>query len=663
MTTSRADDSPAEELQRINLDLAHLFHREPLPVSFGAQQALADSLVVCGLLGGKDVGKSTLINALAGQQISADVREVGPGTNRPVAYVHAEMVECVRQRFRPAAPTDLVEVAKHQLEGLRNIVLLDLPDFDSEFSEHAEIVGRVAPLLDRIVWVVTPRKIGDREWVRLFHEVIKDARNVHCVLNKVDELVGDDQSWFVTGARRRSPVHAGAGTAAAREDSVALRTARDDGDTPVDRATRIWSSLQSWVRETAVESGCGSSDERLFLIAAAYPEPEAFIERIGVIWADPDWRHYSADCQAVAHIAAHAHEELVRLRAALLRPISGAEAGAIKRGNQRRELCENAARIRAHYQLDTWLGLVERACDPEYLQSALAEALPEEYRQQVCRKLALSRKSDVELADGLLAERVERWPILRVVYWPLSWLVRRLGRGMARATDVRSVSGDPFYIGGRSLADRVRLLLAQFRDDHARVVQHFNLESRLPAPEHLAARVTAACETLVEDLDRQTLRDLTAAYRKPSFLSRGLLWFVLLWFPLMQPVADGLLAIAASDGALSSIRGLHQLVAVLGAGPLLRGLVLVLAIYVACLAAMYARCIRDVRRARLGANQSPTAAADEALALLESLDEILTSSIAEPLCDCWRAEREQLRTHAARLVAVERGDQTTTAAT
>ena len=45
------------ELERINLDLAALFAREPVELATGANESRGDPLVVCGLLGGKDVGK------------------------------------------------------------------------------------------------------------------------------------------------------------------------------------------------------------------------------------------------------------------------------------------------------------------------------------------------------------------------------------------------------------------------------------------------------------------------------------------------------------------------------------------------------------------------------------------------------------------------------
>ena len=57
--------STLDELQSINRELAALLSMAPADLSVGADTASRDELVICGLLGGKDVGKSTLSNALA----------------------------------------------------------------------------------------------------------------------------------------------------------------------------------------------------------------------------------------------------------------------------------------------------------------------------------------------------------------------------------------------------------------------------------------------------------------------------------------------------------------------------------------------------------------------------------------------------------------------
>ncbi len=51
----------ASQLQAINRELAAMLRTEATDLALGAETALQDDLVLCGLLGGKDVGKSTLV--------------------------------------------------------------------------------------------------------------------------------------------------------------------------------------------------------------------------------------------------------------------------------------------------------------------------------------------------------------------------------------------------------------------------------------------------------------------------------------------------------------------------------------------------------------------------------------------------------------------------
>ncbi len=578
-----ADDTSGE-LEQVNHDLARLFDQPPARVWAGAAHALADPLVICGLLGGKDVGKSTLINALAGTRVSADEAEVGPGTARPIAYVHADVIAIVRARFAPPRCCGVeLDFAVHEVELLRHVVLIDLPDFDSEFVEHRRIVESVAPLLDRVIWVVTPRKIGDREWVALVRNVIKDTQNVHCVLNKLDELLIDDESW---AAPRRAGGPAGNGDGYPRADAQA-------------RADKLWRSFHDWVATAGgltPQSAAPLPGDHQFLVAAAYADADALTARVAHAWDDPHWHQHAGDRAIVQRISEYAAEEIRRLRERVLSPVTRPDADAIKQANQRREVAAHVHRLRAHYRVDEWRELIDRACDPSHHLANLSEALEPEYLSELARNLARRRQPDQVLAEELMAARVERWPILRAAYWPLSWFVVRIGRGLAHANvEAGRPQGDPLEVRGRSLLDRLRLLDARSRDDHARVIERFRLAKRLPRPEDLDAQLRHMCHTLVDDVDRELLNGLRSADRRPALWRRGLLWFALFWFPLIQPVTEAALSARAGGSGWAAAWGV---VRALGAGRLLAGLGVDAAICVVALAAMYAGCIRDVRRVR-----------------------------------------------------------------
>ncbi len=139
-----------------------------------------DGRLVLGLLGGTGVGKSTLISALAGREISP-ASPVRPTTSRPVVYRH--------QSFPPLAGLDAIE-AVHDLESLRGVAIIDFPDFDSLETAHGQLVLDRLPELDLVVWVTDLHKYADRR----LYEVMARVRRLMAsgaqvaLLNKADEL-------------------------------------------------------------------------------------------------------------------------------------------------------------------------------------------------------------------------------------------------------------------------------------------------------------------------------------------------------------------------------------------------------------------------------------------------------------------------------------------
>lgn len=160
-------------------------------------------LLTIGLVGGTGVGKSTIVNALAGEPISrASSRR--PTTDRVVPYVHAGRVGVLDE----IASLDgrLTEsFTPHQVDELRSILLFDLPDIDSLETAHADTVREIIGSLDVIVWVTSLTKYGDRElngWVRRYAEGM-NLDNFVFVLNKVDEIQEDDPATAAAELARR----------------------------------------------------------------------------------------------------------------------------------------------------------------------------------------------------------------------------------------------------------------------------------------------------------------------------------------------------------------------------------------------------------------------------------------------------------------------------
>jgi len=640
-------ESISEELMHINQELACILDRSPAPLVSGADTARRDPLVICGLLGGKDVGKSTLINALAGQAISVDREEVGAGTSRPLVYVHRDMIGPARNRLRQvgrsvAAAADSPAIARtatarvggeaaaglarffpHQADSIRNVALVDLPDFDSDFREHEAIARAVAPFLDRVIWVVTPRKIADRAWVAFARDVIKANTNIYFVLNKSDELLADEEGW---STQTRSPHEV---------QQQAEQFARQQRD---------------WACQVLRQSGYEVQDERLCLVAAQYPQAGVFVQRVAAIWDDPQWRHYREDRDVVAAIGQRFARELHRIREMVLAPVDAETAAQIKQENLRAQVRQNVSRVRAHFDLDFWIEQISGVLDPEYRQSLLNSAFGPEVCRLLSGRLLRSRRADVELADEVMDARAGRWPLLRVVYWLSRWAIRRLGRavsgGPGRDT-ARQVlpAGELFYVRARHLSDRAALVTDRLKAEHAPLLRQLRLQERLPHAEELSARVESELAELPLRGDEEIVDELSRDYR-PSLPGRILVWAVLLWFPFVQPVTEGLLEMSAAGWGLSDwLRGLYRVVFALGASQILYGIIVVIIIYVAFLSAVYGRCVRQVQAARalLRAPSGPSGAKPKAAkwhsaslqeeieAVSQDIDAMLLAGVIDPI--------------------------------
>jgi len=563
------------ELDRINAELAALFGREPIKLAGGADESRRDPLVVCGLLGGKDVGKSTLVNTLAQKEISVDRDEVGAGTSRPIVYVHRDMVPAARARLgRVDGGLDL-QISTHSADGIRNIVLVDLPDFDSDFMRHEAIVKAVVPHLDRVIWVATPRKIADRAWVAFAQDVVKADTNVYFVLNKCDELLADEEDW-------------------ARPS---------DADGVERQAEEFCTRQRQWAQRVLAEAGHEMTPSRVFLLAVKYAESSAFIQRVGAIWDDPDWHRYGGDRPVVTAIGRLLENEVKRLRQDVLGPLGADEAAEVKERNLREQIRRNTQRIRQAYEVDHWLGQLQRATAGEHRQAMLNDAFGADYCRAVATALWRTRRSDIELADEVMDVRAGRWPLLRVAYWLSRWVIRRVGRTLAGA--VATISGtaslpatELLRFRSRSLADRLEALGERMRTEHSPIVRQLQLRDHFPDTAELAARVEQELAELPLKDDESVINRLTTGYR-PSWAKRLFVWFVLFWFPFIQPVAEGLLEMAAAGTRITGwAHGLYRLVWALGATQLLKGFAVVVGIYIACLAAIYARSVQDVYRAR-----------------------------------------------------------------
>jgi hypothetical protein len=156
---------------------------------------------VCALAGGTGAGKSSLLNALAGQEVSRP-GATRPVTAEPVAWVPADAAAELGPLLRWVG---VDEVVSHSDPRFTDLCLLDLPDYDSVEAAHRATVDQVLPRVDAVCWVLDPEKYNDR----VLHEdylrpLAHHADRAVFVVNRRDVIGDDRQVAALTADLRRT---------------------------------------------------------------------------------------------------------------------------------------------------------------------------------------------------------------------------------------------------------------------------------------------------------------------------------------------------------------------------------------------------------------------------------------------------------------------------
>lgn len=631
-------------LASINRRLAELLCCEPAALTGGGVRSLEDRIWVWGIVGGKEVGKSTLINALAGREVVDRGSRVGEGTRRPAAYLADADAEALRARFAQAG----VSVAYHTEapESMRGLVLVDLPDFDSLFREHVDQVRRVAGALDGIIWVTTPKKVGDLRAIREMRRVLKARANFVYVVNKMDWLLGQSD-----------------GDAAQALERVEAALAAQVGE-------QAWERKPERVKHDGAEGTGGAASDthndektteveragRTFLISAKHPGTASMLEAVARSRGLDDAVALRGGNGASAELAGAVDRvagEFGALRAMLTSAPTAEAAAANKRANLVYQTQRQARAMLEHYDPRAVLDRMDRHVSPDAVDEVVAAAFPAGYCDGVIDALHEDRSLIGKWAAELFERRIAHWPLLGWIAWPAALIVSavvalRSALGRRADTDV----DDVFRRDGLSLEERLAGAVAgvaaavgrvsrrwvvvgeedangiatqgggvgvEFTDGDPGVGLRLQRGAAGTGALHGMSRlrlVVPTIEVLAREL-RGEVRQVVAANRaaviggylarRPLMLGRLVRWMlpisVLIWFPLVQPMLSTMLGAGGMAAAGQSwMDRLAVVVEALSGTNVLVGLGVSVLILGMLVAGVYSGAVRDAVSAvdRLG---------------------------------------------------------------
>lgn len=160
--------------------------------------------LVVALFGGTGVGKSSLLNRLAGAPL-ARVAVERPTSREATLYCHRDVALAT---IPSGAPIRAVRVVRHEQANRRGVVWLDMPDIDSTERHNRDVALAWLPYVDLLIYVVSPERYRDDAGWRVLRE--RGGRHAWMfVLNHWDEGAPpqrDDFRQLLIGAGFADPL-------------------------------------------------------------------------------------------------------------------------------------------------------------------------------------------------------------------------------------------------------------------------------------------------------------------------------------------------------------------------------------------------------------------------------------------------------------------------
>ncbi len=221
--------------------------------------------LVAAFFGGTGVGKSSLLNRLAGQPVART--GVERPTSREVSLYLHDTVQI--SRLPDDFPLDKVRIAQHHDAEARQVMWVDMPDIDSVEQHNRELVLEWMPQIDVLIYVVSPERYRDDKGWRLLREHGGDHAWLF-VLNQWDRgqaIQLEDFRGLLATAGFANP--------------VILRT--DCRDHVTERKDDDFAELQSLLREISARQVMGQLESRAeqARISGLNQAIEAALDRLG----------------------------------------------------------------------------------------------------------------------------------------------------------------------------------------------------------------------------------------------------------------------------------------------------------------------------------------------------------------------------------------------
>ena len=194
-------------------------------------EAALEFPVFAAILGGTNVGKSTVFNALAGKILSPAL-VTASATKHPLFFAHEKWrdrflrdqpypgVHCrelsdPKELIAPGSDGTVLYFRFHEDPHLEDLALIDSPDLDSALESNATKASLIAAISDVALFVTTAQKYRDRVLVEDLRRLMALKGEVIVVLNHaaediVFETISDDLRALLRTPERRDggPVEA-----------------------------------------------------------------------------------------------------------------------------------------------------------------------------------------------------------------------------------------------------------------------------------------------------------------------------------------------------------------------------------------------------------------------------------------------------------------------